>query len=100
MFSTEFYQLLSLQSRYFVAPHFDFEERSVFQLQQDDVLAEYRVRSLQGGLDVGHELQNWGEYRLGMRRGTGRARVLIGDTTQPNFEFDRGGYFARFSYDK
>jgi NTE family protein len=35
-----------------------------------------------------------------MRRGTGRTRVLIGDPTLPNFEFDRGGYFARFSYDK
>jgi NTE family protein len=97
---TEFYQPLSLASRYFVAPQFDFEERSVFQLQQDDVLAEYRVRSLQGGLDIGREIQNWGEIRLGMRRGTGRARVLIGDPALPNFEFDRGGYFARFSYDK
>jgi NTE family protein len=99
-FFTEFYQPLSLASRYFISPHFDFEERSVFQLQQDDVLAEYRVRSLQGGLDVGREIQNWGEVRLGMRRGTGRTRVLIGDPTLPNFEFDRGGYFARFSYDK
>jgi NTE family protein len=99
-FFTEFYQPLSLASRYFVAPFFDFEERSVFQLQQDDVLAEYRVRSMQGGLDVGREIQNWGEFRFGMRRGTGRARVLIGDPALPNFEFDRGGYFARFSYDK
>jgi NTE family protein len=99
-FFTEFYQPLSLASRYFVAPQFDFEERSVFQLQENDVLAEYRVRSLQGGLDVGREIQNWGEVRLGMRRGTGRARVLIGDPALPSFEFDRGGYFARFSYDK
>lgn len=97
---TEFYQPLSLASRYFIAPNLDFEERSVFQLQEDDVLAEYRVRSLQGGLDVGREIQNWGEIRFGMRRGTGRARVLIGDPALPNFEFDRGGYFARFSYDK
>jgi len=99
-FFTEFYQPLSLASRYFVAPHFDFEERSVFQLQDRDLLAEYRVRSLQGGLDVGREISNWGEMRLGMRRGTGRARVLIGDPTLPVDEFDRGGFFARFSYDR
>ncbi|MBL8266143.1 patatin-like phospholipase family protein [Steroidobacter sp.] len=99
-FFTEFYQPLSLASRYFVAPSIDFEERSVFQLQNRDLLAEYRVRTLQGGLDVGREISNWGELRLGMRRGTGRARVLIGDPTLPVAEFDRGGYFARFSYDR
>lgn len=99
-FFTEFYQPLSLASRYFIAPSFDFEERSVFQLRERDLLAEYRVRTMQGGLDVGREISNWGEVRLGMRRGTGRARVLIGDPDLPVDEFDRGGYFARFSYDK
>ena len=99
-FFTEFYQPLSLASRYFIAPSFDFEERSVFQLRDRDLLAEYRVRTLQGGLDLGREISNWGEVRLGMRRGTGRARVLIGDPTLQVDEFDRGGYFARFSYDK
>jgi NTE family protein len=97
---TELYQPLSLASRYFIAPSFDFEERSVFQLRDRDLLAEYRVRTLQGGLDVGREISNWGEIRLGMRRGIGRARVLIGDPTLPTTQFDRGGYFARFSYDK
>ncbi len=99
---TEFYQPLSLASRYFIAPSIDFEERSVFQLGGDrqDLLAEYRVRTLQGGLDVGREISNWGEVRFGMRRGTGRSRVLIGDPTLPVDEFDRGGYFARFSYDR
>lgn len=99
---TELYQPLSLASRYFIAPSIDFEERSVFQLGGDrqDLLAEYRVRTLQGGLDVGREISNWGEVRFGMRRGTGRSRVLIGDPTLPTNEFDRGGYFARFSYDR
>lgn len=99
---TELYQPLSLASRYFIAPSIDFEERSVFQLGGDrqDLLAEYRVRTLQGGLDVGREISNWGEVRFGMRRGTGRSRVLIGDPTLPVDEFDRGGYFARFSYDR
>lgn len=99
---TELYQPLSLASRYFIAPSIDFEERSVFQLGGDrqDLLAEYRVRTLQGGLDVGREISNWGEVRFGMRRGTGRARVLIGDPSLPVSEFDRGGYFARFSYDR
>lgn len=98
---TEFYQPLSLTSRYFVAPQFDFQERSVFQLNaQDDRIAEYRVRQAVGGLHFGRELSNWGEIRFGVFRGTGRRRVLIGDPSLPGDEFARGGYFTRFSYDK
>jgi NTE family protein len=108
-FFTEFYQPLSLASRYFVAPQIDFEERSVFPLRNRDRVAEFRVRSVQGGLDVGRELSNWGEVRFGVRRGGGRSRVLIGDPALLVDEngqslipgrFNSGGYFARFSYDK
>ncbi len=99
-FFTEFYQPLSLASRYFVSPQFDFEERSVFELRDRDRVAEYRVREVQGGLDFGREISNWGEIRFGVHRGTGRRRVLIGDPALPGSEFDRGGYFTRISYDK
>ena len=47
-FFTEFYQPLSLASRYFVAPQFDFEERSVFELRDATASAEYRVREVSG----------------------------------------------------
>jgi NTE family protein len=97
---TEFYQPLSLASRYFFAPQFDFEERSVFELRDRDRVAEYRVREVSGGIDVGREISNWGEIRVGLHRGTGRRRILIGDPSLPSVEFDRGGYFTRFSYDK
>lgn len=97
---TEFYQPLSLASRYFVAPQFEFQERSVYTLQDEARIAEYRVRSITGGLDVGRELSSWGEVRLGLRRGSGRSHVLIGDPALPADEFNRGGVFARFSYDK
>lgn len=99
-FFTELYQPLSLASRYFIAPQFDFEERSVFELRERDRIAEYRVRDIQGGLDFGREVSNWGEIRFGVRRGTGRRRILIGDPSLPSDEFDRGGFFTRLSYDK
>lgn len=99
-FFTEFYQPLSLASRYFIAPQLSLEERSVFSLRERDRIAEYRVRSAYGGLDVGRELSSWGEFRLGVRRGRERSRILIGDPDLPTDKFDRGGVFARFSYDK
>src|SRR5690606_30502767 len=76
---TEFYQPVSLASRYFVAPRFEFQERSVFRLRDFDRVAEYRVRTLEGGLDIGREISNWGEFRLGVRRGSGRSHLLIGE---------------------
>lgn len=97
---TEFYQPLSLASRYFIAPQANFEERSVFSLDGRERVAEYRVRSTYGGVDFGRELSNWGEVRLGVRRGSERSRILIGDPDLPTDDFERGGVFARFSYDK
>jgi NTE family protein len=107
---SEFYQPVSLASRYFVAPRFEFQERSVFRLRERDRISEYRVRTLEGGLDFGRELANWGEFRVGVRRGTGRSHLLIGedeavlppgpDERVPRQNFERGGFFARLSYDK
>jgi NTE family protein len=97
---TEFYQPISLFSRYFVAPRFEFQERSVNLLDGDDRVAEYRVRTLDGGLDLGREFSNWGELRFGLRRGSARSHVLIGDPDLPSEKANRGGLFARFTYDK
>jgi NTE family protein len=98
---TEFYQPLSLTNRYFIAPRLEFDEHSVYQLDREKRIAEYRVRTFEGGLDFGREFSNWGEARIGLRRGTGRTHVLIGDQdTLPRDVFDRGGFFTRFSYDK
>lgn len=97
---TEFYQPLSLASRYFVAPRLDFDEHSVFSIQDEKRIAEYRVRTAEGGLDLGREFSNWGELRVGLRRGTGRTHVLVGDASLPRDEFERGGFFTRFNYDK
>jgi len=97
---TEFYQPISLFSRYFVAPHLDFQERGVPLLSGERRVAEYRVRTMEGGLDVGREFSNWGELRFGVSRGTARSRVLIGDPDLPLEKSNRGGFFTRFTYDK
>lgn len=100
-FFTEFYQPLTWNQRYFIAPQIDFEARSLYQRDdQGERIAQYRVRTLDGGVDIGREFHNWGELRVGLRRGQGRSRVLIGDPTVPIDKFNRGGYFTRFSYDK
>ncbi|HSG65103.1 MAG TPA: patatin-like phospholipase family protein, partial [Gammaproteobacteria bacterium] len=100
-FFSEFYQPLSLTNRFFIAPRIEFEIRNlqVFNAD-DDAFAEYRVRSLTGGVDFGREISNWGELRAGLQRGGGRSRVNVGDPALPDDDFDRGGWFLRFAYDK
>ena len=99
-FFTEFYQPLSYGNRFFVAPKFDFELRNLQIQDSSGEITEFRERSYEAGLDFGREISNWGEARVGLRRGTQRRRVRIGDPSIPTQEFDRGGYFFRFSYDK
>lgn len=98
-FATEFYQPLSASSRYFIDPHGEIGARSLQVLDDNHRIAEYRVRSSLLGLDVGKELSNWGEMRIGIQRGDGTSHVLIGDPTLPSEHYSSGGYFARFSYD-
>lgn len=97
---TEFYQPLSYRSRYFIAPKFEFDLRNLQLRDSAGEITEYRERSYEAGLDVGREISNWGEVRAGVRRGTQKRRVRIGDPAIAPQEFDRGGYFFRFSYDK
>jgi NTE family protein len=96
---SEFYQPLGHRHRYFVSPHFGFDVRNFEVEDQYQRLSEYRIRDNKTGLDVGRELGNWGEWRTGVFRGTGSARVRIGDTSLPQSSFSSGGYFARLTYD-
>lgn len=98
--ASEFYQPLSVGHPYFVAPRVQFNMRNLEVLDNNRQVAEYRVRELQGGVDVGRELSNWGEVRVGVQRGSGSSRVLIGDPSLPGERYNTGGYFMRFAYDK
>jgi NTE family protein len=100
-FVTEFYQPISLRHPYFIAPGVRYEETTL-QLVTDDGqrIARYRVRDTDVSLAVGAELANWGEVRVGVRRGNGSSRVLIGDPSLPKGDFDIGGAFVDFGYDR
>ena len=98
---TEFYQPLSLRRPYFIAPAFRYEEVTL-QLISDEGqrLGRYRTRDTEVSFAVGAELSNWGEMRVGVRRGEGSSRVLIGDPGLPTTDFDLGGAFVNFGYDR
>ena len=96
---TEFYQPLSADSRFFVAPRAVLKQSNFNTFTGSDTVARYRVSEAEIGLDVGRDLGRWGEFRVGVQRGVGDARVKIGDPSLSNFDFDTGGLFARFRID-
>ena len=98
-FFTEFYQPLNFDSRLFVAPHLSMEQTNINAFAAESTIARLRLSEAQVGIDMGRELGRVGEFRVGVFRGLGEARVKVGDPALPNLDFNTGGAFARLRYD-
>ncbi len=96
---SEFYQPLSFDARYFIAPRIDLSQTNIGVFSSDDRVARFRVTESQFGIDAGRELGRWGEFRVGAFRGAGEARLKVGDPLLPNINFETGGFFANFAVD-
>jgi len=97
--ATEFYQPLSFDSRWFVAPRLELSQENLNAFAMDQTVARLRVSEAEAGFDFGRELGNVGELRVGAFRGIGETRVKVGDPVIPSTDFDSGGAFALFRYD-
>ena len=98
-FRSEFYQPLDFDQRYFVAPRLTLEQSNIKAFSDEDPVARYRISDGHVGFDLGRTLGRWGEFRAGIFRGAGQARVRVGDPTLPNIDFDRGGAMFVFDLD-
>lgn len=98
--ATEVYLPVGYRSRWFVAPHGEFLIRTLPIIDENGRrLAEYRVRTTDYGLDLGRELGNYGEIRVGWGRSFGEASVRVGDPVLSSSDFDSHKYFGEFRYD-
>lgn len=96
---SEFYQPLSFDSRWFIAPRIEMEQSNFNVFAFDETIARLRVSEAESGLDFGREIGTIGEFRVGAFRGLGEARVKVGDPSLPNVDFDTGGAFAALRFD-
>lgn len=96
----EYYQPLSLAQRYFISPHAEAEAYNVPQIENQETVGRFRVRSTEAGLDIGREFNTWGELRAGVLDTKGNARITLGDPTTPSSDFHARAYFGRVSYDQ
>lgn len=98
--STEVYLPVQYRSRWFVMPHAQFQIRTLPLVGEEErILAEYRVRTTDYGLDLGRELGNYGEIRVGAGRTIGSTHVRVGDPLLPSSDFDTHNFFSEFRYD-
>ena len=96
---TEFYQPLSFDSRYFIAPRINLGRRNFSYFGPDGSDSRYRLAEAEFGLDAGREFGQWGELRIGAYRGTVDGRLKTGDPVLSNFDSQEAGVFARLSVD-
>jgi len=99
-FLIDLYQPFGTKGLYFYAPSLSFQSTiiNVWQGDQRITEAENREGVLEFGL--GREMPSWGEYRFGLRRGTGETQLRVGDpSTITNPKFESGEMFARFEAD-
>ncbi len=97
--ASEFYQPFRAGSAPFVAPRAVLRQRNLNLFSGQDAIARYRISESAAGLDFGTQIGNIGEFRLGAYRGSGTARIKVGDPALPNIEFDTGGVRARLRFD-
>ncbi len=99
LFFSEFYQPLHARSRWFVAPRVEFNESNRNAFVLEDNVARYRVYESEVGLDLGTEIGNSTEFRVGLFTGRGKADVEVGDPALPDIKYDTGGVMTRIQYD-
>ena len=96
---SEFYQPLSFNSRFFMAPSVNLRQTNLNAFAMDQTVARYRLSEAEASMDFGRELGRIGELRFGVYRGHGNARLRVGDPSLPNLDFSTGGAFARLRVD-
>lgn len=79
---TEFYQPLDSKGKFFVAPYFKLQRRfiDIYEGTSKIAKASYLVQGYRGGLDLGMNISNHTEMRLGIRYVSDTARVQAGES--------------------
>ncbi|HXU29787.1 MAG TPA: patatin-like phospholipase family protein [Thermoanaerobaculia bacterium] len=97
---SEIYQPLSFGERWFAAASLEYKQDLSEVFLENKTFAEYKVDSLIGGLDLGLQLSEYGELRLGVRRGGAKANPEVGLIDLPKIEVDSGYLRARLAIDR
>lgn len=99
-FLSEFYQPLNYSELFFIAPKFEYE-RSVTNIYSDGHrVADYKVATLSGGVDLGINFGTHAEGRIGITKGTADAKALVGGESLPKFSINQAAWKGSLVYDQ
>lgn len=97
LLDTEFYQPVTLNGRFFVAPKFVgqiVKRNRWFELDQSELVSSQEIL---GNFDVGLNMSHWGELRLGVYSGGYWGSI---ENEDQDFDEDTGGWRGRLSFDQ
>jgi NTE family protein len=97
---SEFYQPLVASRFLFIAPHIEWKQKLFDVYQGDDIIAEYRVRNLEGGIDFGVQPWTYGEVRIGYLGGITKPKIRTGTLDLPEDKITRGALRGQLLIDQ
>jgi NTE family protein len=97
---SEFYQPLVASRSLFIAPHIEWKQKLFDVYQGDDIIAEYRVRNLEGGIDFGVQPWTYGEVRIGYLGGITKPKIRTGTLDLPEDKITRGALRGQLLIDQ
>jgi NTE family protein len=95
----EFYQPLDYRQRYFIRPFAKVEQQKLGLYFDGDRISEYRMRDNRAGLDVGVNLDVYGQARVGWLERRLRATLDTGIPILPDSKGEIGGIAAGIALD-
>jgi NTE family protein len=101
-FMTEFYQPLTLGGMFFVAPRIEATLTPTDVFDGNRRLARINVTQARAAFDLGAQVTNYGEARIGIARGQARGRLQTGtvDFTGGIDRVREGAYTGRLFFDR
>lgn len=98
---TEFYQPLSTDGLFFIAPHIIYQQAMVDLYNDGQRIATYDIDQTLAGIDIGSHFYRYGELRLGVAGGVANASLDTGVSLLPqNEDVKQGAYLAKFVLDQ
>ena len=103
-FFTEFYQPLNpFPWHLFIAPYGEYRNYPVdlyLNYKDTNAFAQYRIAKTNAGVDLGFQMGEYGETRIGYLRGTAKSDLQTGNPTLPDQKNDEGAYRVALKFDQ
>ena len=97
---SEFYQPVVSSRLFFIAPHIKWMQDDVDVYRGNDVIAEYRLRTFEGGIDLGMQPWSYGEVRIGYISGILKPKLKKGILDISDDRINEGAFTAQIIADQ